>query len=153
MKAVTIMLFLVIFNIVISAIGLLHIYNMGGSFEDTNVSGVNASLISHNSGENSLFVFGITLAGTTIVGGILGASYSILTKQPASEGIAYGTFGGLVTGVFISSYNILWSIVNIVPPYARLGAGVIIGIFLGITGLLFIIGFIQLIRGGMKTYI
>jgi len=151
MNAVKIMLFLLIFNISLSLVSGLYIYNM----QTTGDEKFSMEEIEEHSGETSIwyFVGGATFA--TIVGGaVAGAVIGYVGgKIPTAEGIAYGVFAGTIIGVFITSTSILSNIVNMVPPFARGGVSVIVGLFLGITGLLIIIGYIQLIKGGMKSYI
>ena len=89
MKAQEIMMFLLIFNLCISLVGFLHIYNLGINVNETyNVSNYDADA----STENIAF----SLLGTTfaivITGVVAGAMTSWLTRIPTDAGIAYGIF-------------------------------------------------------------
>ena len=148
MNAVKIMLFLLIFNVTLSIVSGLHIYNMQMEGEYSSED------IDSYSGQSALFVF---VSGATFYSIVMGAVGGAIIgyvggKIPTSEGIAYGIFGGTILAVFIAASSILGGIINIVPPYAQAGVALVIGLFLGISGLLFIIGYIQLIRGGIKSY-
>jgi len=171
MKAVNIMLFLLIFNVVVSLVGGLNIYNMGMSsseydyeaLADESTSpqrdkdaggGIFSSFTDANFGFNTFFIGGTTVA-ILIGGAIAGATIGGLVtggRLKTSEGAAYGFFGSIMTITFISSYSILWTIVEQIPDEIQTGAAVAVGLFLAITGFMFILGFMQLIVGGIAQY-
>jgi hypothetical protein len=57
-----------------------------------------------------------------------------------------------MTTTFISSYSILWALVGQVPAEVQGGVAIVVGLFLAVTGFMFILGFMQLIVGGIAQY-
>lgn len=148
MKAFNVMMFLLIFNVVISLIGFLHIYQMG------DIGAYNVESMATARGESTIWFFLGQSAIILFMGAIAGAvAGAYLMKIPTSEGAAYGFFGTLIGIIFIGSYNILWSLVRYVPKQAQPGVAIIVGLFLGITGIMFAFGFLQLVRGGIKSMV
>jgi len=140
----------------ISVIGYTHIYQLtaGGVGLEGNVD-INKMQSADNDAETKSqlwFLLGTTVS-TMFVGAIAGAvAGSFLLKIPTSEGIAYGFFAGLITDVFIHTTVILGSMTSIVPqPQVQFILRVVVALFLGITGIMFAIGFMQLIRGSIQT--
>ena len=147
MKALDIMIFLLIFNVMVSVVGALSIYNMG--LEPSSDTGLGAEDLE---GNTNYYHFIGGLAGVMIGGAISGAFIGVIANRPIAEGAAYGFFAGLITSVFYNSYQILTSIILVVPTEAQMGVSIIVGLFLAITGLMFALGFMQLIRGGVESY-
>jgi len=153
MKAINIMLFLFILNVVISIVGGLHIYNMDitGSYEydeiqsDLGTSTTDVSFYTYFAG-TAVFI----LVGSTL----LGATFSWLSggKVVTAAGAVYGFFGGLMTTTFINSYRILWNIVENVPQQLQGGVSIVVGLFIAVTAFMFLIGFVQLIVGGIEQF-
>lgn len=154
MRAVKIMVFLLLVNISVTMVGALNIYNIDDLDEKSDIEGsYNASELGEASGENAIWFFLGQSAITLMSGAILGAvAGSYLLKIPTSLGAAYGFFASLITLVFLQSYSILWQIVNFMPEGAKFGAQLIVGLFLGVCGLMFALGFLQLVAGGIKSY-
>lgn len=86
---------------------------------------------------------------TAAIAGAVGGAYFL--KIPTSEGAAYGFFGTLLGLIFINSYDILWALVDYAPQPAQFAVGVVVALFLGITGVMFALGYLQLIRGSIQT--
>ena len=146
MKALDIMIFLLIFNVMVSVVGALSIWNTG---LDTGETDLQAGNVESNV---NLYMFIGTLGSVMIGAAIVGAFIGVIARRPLAEGAAYGFFAGLITIVFASSWGILTSIIEVVPPGAQQGVSIVVGLFLAITGLMFAIGFMQLIRGGVESY-
>lgn len=150
MKVFNIMMFLLIFNVAISVVGSLHIYNMG----TVGVLPNEKSLADVRNPLEGIWIFLGQSAYALFIGTIAGALIGYYgAKIPTTEGMAYGFFAGLITSVFISSTNVLWRIVDMVPGYAQGGIAIVVGLFLGICGILFAFGFLQLVRGGISSYV
>lgn len=154
MRAVKIMVFLLLVNVSVTMVGALNIYNIDDLEEEPDIEGsYDAEELGEAQGENAIWFFIGQSAVTLMAGAILGAvSGSYLLKIPTSLGAAYGFFASLITIVFLQSYSILWQIVNFMPEGAKFGAQLIVGLFLGICGLMFALGFLQLVSGGLKRY-
>jgi len=151
MKAQEIMMFLLLFNLTISLVGGLHIYNMGITVNETyNVSEFAASddtqiAVWRLLGESILSI----LAGATA--GALLASWT--AKIPSDAGAAYGVFAGLFTSITLRAASTLWNLAYM-PGATEYNIAIlmIIVIFLGVTGIIFVMGLLQMIRGGWKGY-
>lgn len=145
MKAINIMMFLLIFNVTISIVGGLNIYHMGIGVE-------NQYDIENVKMENGMYMFIGDAMAIMITFAIGGAILGAIARRPLSESAAYSFFAGLITTVFVTSYRVLGTIANTVPAEAQLGVNVILGLFMGITGIIFALGFMQMIRGGVESY-
>ena len=144
-------MFLLLFNLSISLIGVLSIYNIGVSPPSTyNVSDYAPA----SSPDQIVWRFlGTTLSGI-MLGVAAGAMTSWLTKIPTDAGIAYGVFTGVFWGITYNTVDVIWRIGTGIPGAVGVNAGifVVIVIFVGITGIVFAYGLVQLIRGGWKGY-
>lgn len=153
MKAIDIMLFLLLFNVMISVVGAagLNIYRIGVEPEDSKYDAEN--LAEGNTGNKGYYYFiggfGATLLG---IGTGLGAVVGLVSGRPTAEYAAYGFFAALVAAIFVSSYSILSSISIVIPESARFGVQIVIGLFIGISGIMVALGFMQLIRGGVSSH-
>jgi len=145
LKAINIMMFLLIFNVTISIVGGLNIYHMGIGVE-------NQYDIENVKMENGMYMFIGDAMAIMITFAIGGAILGAIARRPLSESAAYSFFAGLITTVFVTSYRVLGTIANTVPAEAQLGVNVILGLFMGITGIIFALGFMQMIRGGVESY-
>lgn len=145
MKAINIMMFLLIFNVTISIVGGLNIYHMGIGVE-------NQYDIENVRMENGMYMFIGDAMAIMITFAIGGAILGAIARRPLSESAAYSFFAGLITTVFVTSYRVLGTIANTVPAEAQLGVNVILGLFMGIMGIIFALGFMQMIRGGVESY-
>jgi len=143
------MLFLLIFNVMISVVGAggLSIYNIG--VEPTNE--YEADSVGSNDPDKFMFLGGVALS-ILLLGPITGSFIGIVTGKPVSEYAAYGFFGALISVVFVSTYGILTSIISVIPDSAKFGAQIVIGLFVGISGFMFLLGYMQLIRGGIESH-
>jgi hypothetical protein len=153
MKAINVMLFLLIFNVVISLVGGLHIYNMNVSSEEYDYEDLEDE--SQSSDTFNTFFIGGTTVGILVGGAVAGGLISGLIsggRIRTAEGAAYGFFAALMTTTFISSYSILWTLVGQVPTEVQGGVAIVVGLFLAVTGFMFILGFMQLIVGGIAQY-
>jgi len=152
-KAIDIMLFLLLFNVMISIVGAagLNIYRLGVEPEDSRYDAEN--LAEGNTGNKAYYYFiggfGAALLG---VGAGIGAVVGLVSGRPTAEYAAYGFFAALVTAIFVSSYSILSSIAMVIPENARFGVQIVIGLFIGISGIMVALGFMQLIRGGVSSH-
>jgi len=138
-------MFLLIFNVTISIVGGLNIYHMGIGVE-------NQYDIENVKMENGMYMFIGDAMAIMITFAIGGAILGAIARRPLSESAAYSFFAGLITTVFVTSYRVLGTIANTVPAEAQLGVNVILGLFMGITGIIFALGFMQMIRGGVESY-
>jgi len=145
LKAINIMMFLLIFNVTISIVGGLNIYHMGIGVE-------NQYDIENVRMENGMYMFIGDAMAIMITFAIGGAILGAIARRPLSESAAYSFFAGLITTVFVTSYRVLGTIANTVPAEAQLGVNVILGLFMGIMGIIFALGFMQMIRGGVESY-
>jgi len=143
------MLFLFIFNVVVSIVGGLHIYNMGMASEKYDYEQIEDSTTDFNS-----FFVGAGVVGALLGGATLGALISLASagKLQTSTGVAYGFFISLMGVTFLNSYSILWTITESVPQQLQGGVTIVVGIFIAITAVMFLIGLMQLIVGGVDQY-
>jgi len=127
MKAQEIMMFLLLFNLSVSVVGALSIYNIGvtppeDKYNVTNVPSTNADDITYR-------FLGDTI-GFMVVGIVAGAMTSWLTRIPTDAGAAYGFFSGLFWGVTVSTIRIIWSIGNGFPGATGANLGILVIIFI-----------------------
>ena len=154
MKIYQVMMFMLIFNVMITVVGALHIYNM-------DVSGTYPYDEDIEIGEqtsNSDDMFWIFLGGdisVIIAGAIAGALGGyFLARVPTAQGVAYGLFGGVILDILLNTHQVLMGIVQWIPDTtAQVGVAGLVWLFTGICGILFLIGFLQLIVGGMTSYL
>ena len=167
MKAYQIMMFLLIFNLSISLISVIPITDSNGQVtygifkigvdtsEEYDVTNYDAAV---GAAENSLVVWrflGATIAGI-VAGAIAGAIFSLATRVPADAGVAYSVFAGTFWGIAYSALAIFWDIGAI-----ETGSGtathpaimMLVFIFTGILAIVFVVGLLQLIRGGWGSYV
>jgi len=154
MKAYQIMMFLLLFNLSISLVSALNIYNIGIAItnEDYDVEDYDAAV---GAGENDKIVWrfiGATITGM-VTGAIAGAVVAYLTRVPADSGVAYGIFTGTFWGITYSAVAIFWDIARVPTGGANVGLLMLIFIFVGIIAVIFVTGLLQLIRGGWKSYV
>jgi len=144
-KALNVMMFLLIFNVSISLVGALSIYHLGIGVE-------NQYDVSQIDPEAGMYMFIGDAMAIMITFAIGGAILGAIARRPLSESAAYSFYAGLITTVFVTSYRVLGNIINVVPIEAQFGVTIVVGLFLGITGIMFALGFMQLIRGGVESY-
>jgi len=144
MKAYEVMTFLLVFNLSISVIAVLSIYNMGVSVDDDyDVSQYEASASDPQA--LAFRVLAVTLSTFTaglVAGALIG---SWVLKIPADSGAAYGAFTGVFWGAFLNASSIIWSVGK-----GHLGVMIIIFIFTVLSGVIFFVGLMQLVRGGWR---
>lgn len=164
MKAYQIMMFILLINLSISLLSVIPVEDSNGNTryglfridvdidERYNVSDYEAQ---PGAAEADLPVWrflGTTLAGL-VSGAIAGTIIAYLSKVPADSAIAYSIFTGTFWGITISAIAVLSSIALIA------GGGtptmiimIFIFMFTGITAIVFVVGLLQLIRGGWASY-
>lgn len=144
MKAYEIMSFLLIFNLSISVIAILSIYNLGVTVgSDYDVSQYESTA---SDTEKLAFRFlAINLVSFTagIVAGALIGSWVL--KIPADSGAAYGAFTGVFWGACYNAMSVIWNIGE-----GQVGVMVIVFVFTALTGVVFFVGLMQLVRGGWR---
>ena len=144
MKAYEVMAFLLIFNLSISVISVLSIYNMGITVSsDYDVSQYEAS--ASDTEKLAFRILAINLISFTagIVAGALIGSWVL--KIPADSGAAYGAFTGVFWGSCYNAMSIIWNVGE-----GQVGIMVIVFVFTILTGVVFFVGLMQLVRGGWK---
>lgn len=143
MKIFEIMMFLLIFNIVISVVGAMNIYNI-----DNANSPIQSNYDTDDlGGPQAIYYFIGTGSTIFILGTLMGAIGGyFVNKVLTVEGVVYAFFVGLITSVFTTSSGILWSITQIYEGY---GLEWIVGLFIAVCGVLFAFGLVQLARGGI----
>ena len=145
MKAYEIMAFLLIFNLSISMIFVLNIYDLSDPSKlDSNY---NVSEYGAESGKEDLaFRFIainiITITASIVAGALIG---SWVLKIPADSGAAYGAFTGVFWGSAINTTSIFWSL-----GQRYEGIMIIVFMFVALMGVVFFVGLMQLVRGGWK---
>ena len=141
MKAYQIMMFLLIFNLSISLVGALHIYNTGvGTDEQYDIEGKDAPTLSDS-------FFGKLLI-TSFLGAMAAAVISFATKIPADAAFAYSLFSSAFWGI-------AWQAIDVLTAIGQYSTGIwlVVGIFIILLGGVFVVGLAQLIRGGWKSYV
>lgn len=142
-------MFLIIFNVAISITGQLHIYNL--NTEGALPQDKTASDLAERQG---MYIFLGQTIGALIAGALAGAVGGYLTMRvPTAEGAAYGFFAVFIGIVFTNTIRVLWTIVDWVPTPYQGGIAIVVGLFLAMSGLLIALGFLQLVRGGMASYL
>jgi hypothetical protein len=135
MKAYHVMMFLLLFNLSISAINALSIYPSWG---------VTPGYDAPTSTGSSAFY---SLAGpilSAFVGGVIMASFiRVFTRIPSAAAYVYSIFGGFFIGFTINSMRVLWSLA---PD--NLAMLIVLGIFGMVTGIVFVAGMMQIVGGG-----
>lgn len=143
MKAYQIMMFLLIFNLSISLVGVLHIYNTGIGIDDQyDLEGETSRTIN-----TSPSFFGKLLI-TSFLGAAAAAVISFATKIPADAAFAYSLFAS-------SFWGIAWQAIDVLTAIGQYSTGIwlVVGIFIVLLGGVFVVGLAQLIRGGWKSYV
>jgi len=150
MKSVESMLWLLLFNVAIALVGGLEIFNVP--------SGPFISYEAMTSpGENSLYVFvSYSIIWAPLLAGAVGGAIAgvLGVRLKLSSASAYSAFGLFLTFIFVNTVGIFTTIIFAIEnETARAGVSALVFIFLAITGVLFALGLIQLIRGGMESAI
>lgn len=149
MKAYELMMFFLIFNVCVSLVDVLNIYDTGiSASEDYEYD---PDKISDPADEDVWWIFlGETLfvlGFAAVAGAIAGV---VLFKIPADSGAAYGAFTGAFWSTAIRSFAIIWSLGAMPGGGTNLGIMIIVFMFAGLTGVIFFVGLLQLIRGPWK---
>jgi len=152
MKAMEAMLYLFIFNLIVIIITGLGIFDITMSTGAQGYVSYNV-LLSGDADIGTMFYLTWEIWSFLGFGAVGGALASVLNiKVKASSAAAYSAFGGLLTAVFVKSVVLFGTITsNISDEHARGAVLVIVSIFLMISGIMFIIGYIQLVRGGLLS--
>lgn len=144
MKAYEIMTFLLIFNLSISVITVLSIYDVGVSVD----SSYDTSQYDASSSQTETLAFQIlsinliTFTAGIVAGALVG---SWVLKIPADSGAAYGAFTGVFWGAAYNAMSIIWRIGE-----GQTGIMIIVFVFTILTGVVFFVGLMQLVRGGWR---
>jgi len=145
-KALHVMLFLLLFNLSVSIVGGLHIYNMGvdpGEFTKGNIETYQTA-----SARQDVFAnFFITALESLIVGIISGSIVSYFTRIPADKAYVYSIFFSTYFWMGWNSTSIIWSVGS-----GNQGVQMIVIIFSIILIILFMIAIMQMPVGGWKSY-
>lgn len=152
MKAMQAMLYLFIFNLVIMIITGLGIFDITMSTGAQNFLTYN-TLLSGKADTVTMFMAFTELWGALVMGGVGGAVAAVLNvKLKTSSAAAYIAFGTLLSIVFVKSSALFFTLAsNISEPHAKNAVLVIVVAFMLIQGLMFGLGFIQMVRGGFKS--
>ena len=144
MKAYEVMAFLLVFNLSISIIATLSIYNMGINVRsDYDVSQYEATAAdTEKLAFRILAINLITFTAGIVAGALIG---SWVLKIPADSGAAYGAFTGVFWGACYNAMSIIWNVGE-----GQVGVMVIIFAFTLLTGVVFFVGLMQLVRGGWR---
>lgn len=144
MKAYEVMAFLLVFNLSISIIAVLSIYNMGINVQsEYDVSQYEASAAdTEKLAFRILAINLITFTAGIVAGALIG---SWVLKIPADSGAAYGAFTGVFWGSCYNAMSIIWNIGE-----GQVGVMVIVFAFTLLTGVVFFVGLMQLVRGGWR---
>ena len=133
MKAYQIMMFLLIFNFMISAIGSLGIYALG--FETFSV------------GQSTVVTLLGGFAGALMASALIG--YFTPSQQPSTAHWVYELLGFTFFATFTSTMIVLTSISKSLPSYVTFG---IFALFAVLSTYAFIAGLGQMVTGGWKAY-
>ena len=168
MKAIQIMLFLLMFNLALSTISVTGIYQIaiGPEGEQTlDQSNLYGDTTEENTPHDAEEEYSMTVEANmgvrdtiaqftfSILSGItVGILLGILTWKgvgvPGDAAFGYSLFATTFWFCTINSAMVLGSIGNF-----NAGVSIIIGVFLLACGIMFIVGFAQLIKGGWKAFI
>lgn len=154
MKAIQIMMFLFIFNLSIAAITVTNIYDMS-SYELENQSDVIEDV---ESGEDLSSNFLFRWFTETFGIGIIATAIATLTSSKLSEWMNAGLQGkdfwtiGIFSGTFIPlTYSSARIFIGVGGQ--NIGSYIIISIFLLVSGVIFVLGLIQLVQGvGWRSF-
>ncbi len=149
MKAYEILMFFLIFNVSISLVSDLGIFNMGISTASEYNYDADELNDPADGGSNIWWRF---LGGSSLliigIGAIAGAVIGVLlTKIPSDAAVIYGAFAGAFWSSYIRSIAVMWNISAIAGAETNYGIMVIIFLFAGLTGVIFFAGFSQLVKG------
>jgi len=161
MKAIQIMLFLLFFNLAISMVSMTHIYNIGDfqnepepfdneglwddSYDNTEVEtdfDINTSSSIPALMATYMFSIFVGLA-IGMMAGIVGWKFG---GVPGDSAFLYGMFAGTFWAFTIQTALVFSSIMAM-----NLGFAIVISVFLMVCGIIFVIGFAQLIKGGFAA--
>ena len=165
MKAYQIMMFFLLFNLVISLLAFVPIEDNDGNTRhgifripttvptEYNATDIETSMGGTESEFNVWrFLGGITVAGFAAMF-ISGAITGWIIKIPSDSAAAYSVFSGTFWGITYGGISILLGLAEVA------GGGsptviirVFVGIFIGITAVVFIVGLLQLVKGGWAAY-
>ena len=154
MKAYQIMMFMLLFSLSISVINVLHIYNIENQIDPTDqndpAEGINYDVSDYQASSAGTVTgrfFGDLMLG--IIAGVIAATItSYFTRVPADAAFAYGLFGGAFWGIAKNALGVIWRI----KPGDE-GIMIILVIFAIILSASFVVGILQMIRGGWESYV
>lgn len=147
MKAVHIMLFLLLFNLSISIVGTLNIYNLGVDVPEDFRQGSVESYESTTGRRDIRLEFFVIVAESLIFGMVAGSIMTYFTKIPADKAYVYSVFFSSYWAMAWSSSSILWNLGS-----DNLGVQTIVVVFAIVLVVMFMIGVMQMPVGGWKSY-
>jgi len=147
MKAIESMLFILMINVSFTIVNGLHIYTLAtGDFVGF------FDISTFGSGESYILSWVAPIFGALATGAVAGAVTGVLgIRIAATQAALYSAFGLLLTLIFVNSVGIFYSLVFSLPSWLQAGAAVTVIVFLLVSGVMFTLGFMQLIGGGIKS--
>jgi len=147
MKAIEAMLFLLLLNVSFTIVNGLHIFTLvTGDFVGF------YDISTFGSGDTFILSWVAPIFATLIAGAVGGAVTGILgIRISAPTAALYSAFGLLLTTLFVNSVGILYSLVSSIPGWLQVGVAMIVIVFLFVTGVMFLLGLMQLIGGSIKS--
>jgi len=145
MKFKEIFMFLLLFNIALSIIAFLHVYNVGVDV-DTDLSAEDYATFSMTTFIGTQI---FALAGSAVA--ISAATY-YFGRVSADSAAVYGIFGGVILTTFINTTGLLSKIVLITPESFRIGVAIPLAVFVAVSGLIFVFSFMQIVKGGWASF-
>lgn len=142
MKIMEIILFLFIFSLVMNGLSILRLTSSSYT-TNVDVSQPDAILIQVTTQITVVLVAGI---GAAVVTWIALAAIPLASGGfvPIVKFTGYAIFAGLVTTTLFGSITTIWNMYESVPSDLRLGATVVMGIFVSIIGILVTIAYVEL---------
>jgi len=148
MKAYELMMFFLIFNVSVSLVNTLDIFDTGIDASTDYEYDPDAEIDVSDQENDVWWVFlgetMLSLGAGAVGGALIGV---VFLKIPADSGAAYGAFSGAFWKMAINSFAIIWSIGTVPGEGTNLGVMIIVFLFAGLTGVIFFVGLLQLIRG------
>jgi len=146
-KAVHIMLFLLLFNLSISLVGVLHIYNIGVDVPEDFSQGNIENYESTSARRDIITDFFVLVAESLIFGMVAGSIMTYFTKIPADKAYVYSVFFTTYWAMAWSSTSIIWSMGS-----DNQGVQMVVIVFSIILVSMFMIAIMQMPVGGWKSY-
>ena len=146
MKLMEIILFLVIFSFVMNGLSVLSLSSSSFTTSEYDVANPGVREAAMVSSISIVLVVGIgTVIGAWIVMGNIPTSSG--AGLPMDKIFGYGLLAGLVTTSLYGGISTIWNIYEIIPTGAQYGAGIALGIILGILSIIAVVGYIEITLG------